>query len=263
VTRGATRVRLAAAFGVAFVAAGCAVSVQGELDEQRANRAVALLSASGIAAEKAADATEPGRFRVVVASDDAARAVGILVDEGQSAHDAPGVLDALGTGSLVPSPDAEHERVLAGVAGDLTRSLEGIDGVLSARVHLAAARPDPLAVEGVALPPTAAVLIRYRGASPPIREDDVQKLVAHAVPGLTVEHVAVVYSVAAPARLAPSLVKLGPLSTTRTTARKVRLAVLLVLLVNIALAAGVLSLWSRLRRFRASAPEEPKPKVVR
>ena len=254
--------RIGAAFALLSVA-GCAVSVQGDLDEARANRVVALLSANGIAADKAADPADPGRFHVEVASDDAPRAVGILVDDGPAAHDAPGVLEALGTGNLVPSPQAEHERVLAGVAGDLTRSLESVDGVLSARVHLAAARADPLAVDGDVTPPTAAVLIRYRGATAPIREEDVRKLVAYAVPGLAAERVAVVYSLAAPAHPAAELVRLGPLSATRATASKLRGAVVLVLLLNIALAVGLLSLWSRLRRLRAGASEPPKPKVAR
>ncbi|HEX3595489.1 MAG TPA: hypothetical protein VHU80_10315, partial [Polyangiaceae bacterium] len=256
-------IRFGVAASVLLVAAGCAVSVQGELDETRANRAVALLSTNGIAAEKSADPAEPGRFRVEVANDEAARAAVILVDEGPSTHDAPGVLDALGSGNLVPSPQAEHERVLAGVAGDLGKSLEGIDGVLSARVHLAAARPDPLEVESAAAPPTAAVLLRYRGAAPPIREDEVRKLVAYSVPGLTADHVAVVYSAAAPSRPATELVRLGPVSASRATARNVRGAVLFVVLLNIALAAGLVSLWARLRRFRAAATDAGKPKAVR
>ena len=244
-----------------LAATGCAVSVAGDLDEARANRVVALLSANGIAADKAVDPAEPGRFDVEVASDEASRAVDVLVDQGPPSRDAPGVLEALGTSSLVPSPQAEHERVLAGIAGDLTTSLEGIDGVLSARVHLAAARPDPLAVDGAVAPPTAAVLIRYRGANPPIREEDVARLVAFSVPGLAKERVAVVYSAAAPQRAGADLVRIGPVSTTRATARKVRGAVLAVLLVNIALAGALVALWSRLRRFRAS--ESTKAKVVR
>jgi len=118
-------------------------------------------------------------------------------------------------------------------------------------------------VDGDVTPPTAAVLIRYRGATAPIREEDVRKLVAYAVPGLAAERVAVVYSLAAPAHPAAELVRLGPLSATRATASKLRGAVVLVLLLNIALAVGLLSLWSRLRRLRAGASEPPKPKVAR
>jgi type III secretion protein J len=242
----------------ALTATGCAVSVAGGLDESRANRVVALLSANGIAAEKAADPAEPGRFHVEVASDEASRAVDVLVDQGPPARDEPGVLEALGTSSLVPSPQAEHARVLAGIAGDLTKSIEGVDGVLSARVHLAAARPDPLAVDGEVAPPTAAVLIRYRGAAPPIREDDVRKLVAFSVPGLAKERVAVVYSAAMAPRASTELVRVGPVSTTRAAARKLRGAVLAVVVVNLALAGALVALWSRLRRFRAGGSAKPK-----
>jgi type III secretion protein J len=267
VTRSAAPSKLAGA--VALVAslssAACAVSVAGELDEARANRIVALLDANGIAAEKSADPAQPGHFRVEVSGEEASAALGILADEGPSARDTPGVLDALGTSSLVPSPQAEHERLLAGVAGDLKRSLEGLDGVLSARVHLAARRPDPLAVtdESAGTPPTASVLIRHRGATVPLREDEVRRLVAFAVPGLEPERVAVVYSQALPARTGRELVRVGPISMTRAAARKVRAAVLLVLTVNIALAVSLVALWARLRRLRAGASELPKPRATR
>lgn len=245
----------------ALAATGCAVSVAGGLDESRANRVVALLSANGIAAEKAADSAEPGRFHVDVASDEASRAVDVLVDQGPPSNDSPGVLEALGTSSLVPSPQAEHARVLTGIAGDLTKSLEGIDGVLSARVHLASARPDPLAMDGEVAPPTAAVLIRYRGASPPIGEDDVRRLVAFSVPGLAKERVAVVYSTATTSRPSAELVRIGPISTTRAAARKVRGAVLAVVVLNVVLAGALVALWSRLRRFRDG--NSTKTKAVR
>ena len=128
-------------------------------------------------------------------------------------------------------------------------------------MHLASARPDPLAVDGDVAPPTAAVLIRYRGGARPIVEDDVRKLVAFSVPGLAKERVAVVYSAAATSRPSAELVRIGPVSTTRAAARKVRGAVLAVLVVNLALAGALVALWSRLRRFRAG--ESTKPKAVR
>jgi type III secretion protein J len=246
--------RRAAVLATLVATSGCAVQVATDLDDGRANRVVALLDDNGIAATKSADPTEPGRFRVDVPGDQASQAVGVLADEGPAARDTPGVLEALGTSSLVPSPQAEHERVLAGVAGDLTRSLEGLDGVLSARVHLAVERADPLAIDGDIKPPSASVLIRYRGASVPLREDDVRRLVAFAVPGLEPSRVAVVYAAAAPPHVARELVRLGPFSATRETARTVRTVALLVLTVNIVLAGCLIVLWTRLRRLRADTP---------
>lgn len=241
--------------------AGCSVSVAAELDETRANRVVALLDANGIAAERSADPAEPSRFRVDVASDDAARAVAILAEEAPG-RETPGMLEALGGGTLVPSPEAEHERVLAGISGELTRSLESIDGVLTARVHLGARRGGPLA-DGDPVPPTAAVLVRHRGATPPIREDDVRRLVAFSVPGLVPDRVAVVFSQASPPRPARELVRLGPVSTTRATARKVRGAILAVLVLNLGLGAALVALWTRLRRTRENPAGLSKPRATR
>jgi type III secretory pathway lipoprotein EscJ len=92
------------------------------------------------------------------------------------------VLDALGKGSLVPSRLAEHVKVVTGTSGDLERSLRAIDGVVSARVHLAVPVRDPLTLGAQAPPATASVLIRHQGPTPPLAAFDVQRLRKGAKP---------------------------------------------------------------------------------
>src|SRR5690606_39535045 len=62
--------------------------------------------------------------------------------------------------SIVPSRLAEHARWSLGVAGELERSLRAVDGVLTARVHLAVPPRDSLAPEAAPERPSAAVLVR-------------------------------------------------------------------------------------------------------
>ena len=81
-----------------------------------------------------------------------------------------------------PSRAAEHAQLLAGLAGDLERTLESIDGVLSARVQLNLPEPDPFRGTEPAKA-TASVLLEHRGSAPPIGAADVQRLLAAASAG--------------------------------------------------------------------------------
>jgi type III secretion protein J len=231
------------------VASACTVPVVADVDDGEANRIVAALSGSGILADKAAEPGGTGRFRIEVPRDDATRAMSVLSEEGLPAERTRGVLDALGEHALVPSRTAEHERLLAGIAGDLERTFNGVDGVLSARVHLAVPRPDPLSSEAP-VPATASVLIRHRGGHTPLGEADVRRFVSGAVPGLLPERVSVVdLAVPLPAPR-NDLVRVGPASMTREAATKVRLVIAAAAFGNMFLVSCLVALWMRLRKLR-------------
>jgi type III secretion protein J len=163
----------------------------------------------------------------------------------------------MGKGSLVPSQLAEHAQFVAGLSGELERTLSAIDGVLGARVHLSLPDADPLR-EGPRPKATASVLLKHKGATPPIDAHEVKRLVAGAAPGLVPDDVAVVM-VPRPAPGAPSdraLSRLGPFTATRGSVSLLRIAACLVVTVDVILVFAVLVLWSRLRRVRAAALEE-------
>lgn len=234
---------------------GCTVPVATDLSEPDANRIVVALESSGVATEKELDPIEGG-WRVLVPKGAAASAATVLEREGLPPRLAPGVLEVLGTGSLVPSRTSEHAKWLAGTAGDLERSLHSVEGILSVRVHLAVPPQDLLAVGSPVREPTASVLIRHRGARPPLPEKQVQRLVSGAVPGLAAERVSVVSAeVSLPgAQCSPDLVSMGPVRVTRPSAPFLRAVALGVLGVLLALLALLLLLWARLRRLRQAAP---------
>ena len=64
---------------------------------------------------------------------------------------------------------------------------------MDARVLVVLPDSSPLLDKSERVPPTASVLIKYRGSQVPLSEDDVKKLVGRAVEGLQPENVAVVY----------------------------------------------------------------------
>jgi type III secretion protein J len=230
------------------VGVGCSSVVASDLPETEANRAVVALEEHGVSAEKERDPETEGRFRVSVGRDEAA-AAGVLSRASVPSRENPGVLQSLGSGSMVPSRLAEHARLLSGISGELEQSLQAVDGVVSARVHLAAPERSPFDEEAPSRP-SASVLIRHRGAAPPLAISDVQRLVAGAVPGLSPTDVSVVAS-PAPAGVRPvekELRRVGPITVTRASLSPLRFVAGGAVLLNLALLGAVLLLWSKVRR---------------
>lgn len=241
-------------FGVlAILLVACNAPVAAGLDESDANRIVVTLDRASIDATKEGDPSVEGKFRVLVARDDVARALGAMREEELPRVKAPGVLDAIGKGALVPSQAAEHAQIVAGMAGDLQRTLEGIDGVVFARVHLNVPSPDPLR-ESRGAHPSASVLIEHRGSTPPLTNDSVQRLVAGGIAGLAPSDVSVVtISRAAPPTIAGQspIAHVGPIAVARGSMRALQGALVALVALVAVLAAATLLLYSRLGRARA------------
>jgi type III secretion protein J len=239
----------------ATLAAACSVPVTGGLDDSEANRVVVALAHASVDATKEPDPAAEGRWRVNVAHDDVALALSALRDEELPHSPPPGVLDAVGKGSLVPSEAAEQAQLAAGMAGDLERSLEGIDGVLRARVHLSV--PPASALRDIAAPlsrGSASVLLEHRGSTPPLSAESVQRLVAGGVAGLLPSDVAVVMvSRPAPPAVNSELGHIGPIAVARASMQKLQAALIALVAVVALLAAATLLLYARLTRLRADA----------
>jgi type III secretion protein J len=220
----------------------------------------AALAETGIAADKSPDPDSERKWRIDVLRDDAARAVSVLADENLPRARSPGLLDTLDSHALVPSRSNEHTKLIAGMSGELERTLSSVDGVLSARVHLAVSSPDRLS-DAEPPPPSASVLLRYRGERSPMPAGDVQRLVAGAVPGLSLDRVAVVETAVSAPPQSAGLVRVGPFATTKGSAQKLKLLLGAAALLNVLLVTFVGVLWSRVREGRkrdadsATAPE--------
>lgn len=232
---------------------GCSVNVASDLAEIEANRVMVTLNEHGIAATKAPDPAKEGRFTVRIPEGDLSAAVAALQNEGLPGARSPGVLGALGEPGLVTSRSSEHARLMIGTAGELERSLTEVTGVLSARVHLAVPERDALAAPDSIQSASASVLIRHQGASPPLGAQDVQRLVAGAVPGLNSERVAVVHLTVPGASAPPSepLMQFGPVSVSRSSVGALRWLVGGVAALNVTLLAALILFWLKLRE-RAS-----------
>lgn len=254
------------AIGVATaLLVGCATPVVADLEEREANEALLALDASGVAATKEPDPEREARFRVLVPRQDTPAAVAVLQARGLPQSRSPGVLEALGDSSLVPSRASEHARWIAGTSGELERSLAELDGVVSARVHLAVAPRDGLSLDAKPLAARASVLLRHRGATAPVGALDVQRLVAGAVPGLDAEQVSVIATpiTERPVEVGANLAHFGPLAVTRNSLVALRWIVGGAALVHLLLLTALLVGWFKLRQTRfaleaARAPGAPE-----
>lgn len=254
----------ALAIALALLVSGCAVPVAAALDEGDANRVVVTLDQSGIDASKEPDPISEGKFRVTVGRDDVGRALAVMREEELPRPKAHGVLDATDRGQLVPSLAAEHAQLALGLAGELEKTLGGIDGVLSARVHLNLPNREPLR-DGPSPKATASVLVEHRGTTPPLAPESIQRLVSGGAPGVAPADVAVVF-VPRPARASgagrPALAHVGPITVARGSMTTLKVALAGLTLVVLALAATTLALWTRIARLRRDRELDLAPQPV-
>jgi len=202
-----------------LMALGCSMPIQHGLDETAANDILTSLTRIGIQASKGRE--DDGTFAIVVPKADALRAMELMRSLGLPRGPRAGFGELYKQPSLVPTPNEDRARYMEALAGEIARTLEAVEGVVQARVHLVLPEADPLALDGIDGKPRvaaqAAVLLKTRaGRSVPIAESEVRKLVAGSVPGLDVAAVAVVFTPAPEISAAPgaSLVAVGPLTMT-------------------------------------------------
>lgn len=238
----------------------CSVPIEAGLDDAEANRVFVALDHASIDVSKEPDPGAEGKWRVSVAESDVARALTVMRDEGLPRRDTPGVLDSVGKGSLVPSEAAEHAQLIAAIASELERSLQGVDGVLVARVHLNVPTASPL--RDLAPPRgTASVLLEHRGATPPLSADSVQRLVAGGVTGLLPTDVVVVMvpRPSAPSPGAGNLAHVGPIAVARASVQKLQAALVALVALVALLSAATLVLYSRLARAKLASMQQAPP----
>ncbi|HEY2903735.1 MAG TPA: secretion protein [Polyangia bacterium] len=242
-------------------AGGCSTAILHGLEEPSANETVAALERVGIGAEKQPDDDSNNNgggalvFKVRVARTDEARALEQLRSLGLPRERRHGFAEVYGQPSLIPTASEERARYLDALAGEVARTLEIADGVVSARVHLVPEEIDALAVDGRARTPArAAVLIKARGGKIPLAEVDIKKLVAGSVPGLDPAAVAVVVTSAADpaAATGEQWSTLGPLRLAPGS-RALLIAALIVGLALLGVMAALLLLTVR----RQTAPDPP------
>jgi len=169
------------------------VTIQQGLDERSANEIVAELAERGYAAGAQPEGGRKQTWAVHVPSAERTDAIRELVRLGLPRQKQSSSAELLKPG-IVPSPGEERQIYARALQGDIARTLEQLDGVLSARVHLSL----PPLVKGPQPPgniPRGAVLLRIKGSLTgwsEHRRQDVRSLVSGSVEGLGMDQVTLV-----------------------------------------------------------------------
>jgi type III secretion protein J len=173
--------------------AGCSTQIQHGLDESQANEMQTALAGRGITAHKVAEQGKKPSWAIEVDDERATEAVRVLSELGLPRARTQGFDEVFGKSSLVPTATEERVKYEEALSGELARTVEGMDGVISARVHLVVpAQPRPgqaptasKASAFIRVQPSAAERIRHQKA-------DLQALIAGSVEGLSADAVALV-----------------------------------------------------------------------
>lgn len=160
-----------------------------ELDEQQANEMLAVLVRAGIDADKVrADKS----WSLEVGRRDLPRAMEVLKAEGFPREEYVSLGDVFQKEGLVSSALEERARLLYALSQELSRTVSTIDGVVTARVHLAIPERRPLSDEKPLS--SASVFIKYKPGSQVVNKAaSIKALVVNGVEGLPYDNVTVTF----------------------------------------------------------------------
>ncbi len=236
-------------------ATGCQDRIQHGLDERQANELQRVLVERGLDARKVPETGKKPTWAIEVTEDQASDAVRILAELGLPRPVADEGCDVFGGGGLVRTPVEEQLCRVQVMERGLEKTLQTVEGVILARVHLVVP-PPPRPGQQLA-PAKASAMVRVApGHAEQVRasREMLRALIAGGVEGLLPESVSlmvdevstrVVATVPSPSPLVRLRILLGVLGLGLTG-----LSVVLVLVTL------------RLRHYRALAESRPVPAPV-
>jgi type III secretion protein J len=236
------------AFGVAVLClVGCEVTIASDVDEAQANRTLVGLQNAGVVAEKSSLPGDTQRFRISVARGDAPVALRHIVEQRLLDREPAGLRGPHADDVLVKSREMERAELASRLAEELEGTLQRLDGVELARVHLTL--PADNTQKAADSSARASVLLRSHEASP-LNEAQVKTLLQGAVANLPADRidVVVVQGSAPTSSPGPSLTRIGPITLTTQSAGSFRAFALGLIGLNLALLTICSAMWWRWRK---------------
>jgi type III secretion protein J len=165
------------------------------LSEKEANDMVSLLYSAGIDAKKTRSSDKT--FTVNTTTENFAKSIEILNTNGFPRNSFESLGEVFKKEGFVSSPLEERARLNYAQSQELARTIESIDGVILARVHLAI--PEENQLEDKNKPSSASVFIKHRrGIDLSDREAQIKALIVNSIEGLPYENVTVAMFTANP-----------------------------------------------------------------
>lgn len=182
---------------VALVAlAGCRTDLYTNVTEREANEMMAALLQNGISAEKAP--LRDNLFALSVGNADVSQALTILDELGLPRRNRQSIGEVFQRAGMISSPFEERVRYIHALGEEVAQTLQQIDGILVARVHIV--MPEEPGLGQQARPSSAAVFIRQRqGYDLEFLTPQIRRLVSSSIEGVDYEAVTVVLIEAQPA----------------------------------------------------------------
>ncbi|MGV6871606.1 type III secretion system inner membrane ring lipoprotein SctJ [Pseudochelatococcus sp. B33] len=248
--------------GVCLTLGGCKSELYTGLAETQANQMLAVLLASGIAAQKVQAGKEG--FAIQVSDRDVLRSLALLESRGLPPVNHTSINEVFQKSGIMSSPFEEKVRYISTLGDEVARTISFIDGVVAARVHIV--QPDQPQLGRPATPASAAVFIKHQtGVDLDFLVPQIRRLVSSAIEGLDYASVSVILTEAVPlkqetgARMSQTVEILPGIEVRDTDAANFwRLLYILgavMLLLIVAAVAGPLLIWRWNRRQRPSDVE--------
>ncbi|WP_299554632.1 type III secretion system inner membrane ring lipoprotein SctJ [uncultured Tateyamaria sp.] len=177
-----------------FTLAGCKEVLFSGLAETEANEMVAVLAASGLSADRERD--KDNIYAVLVSADEIAAATTLLRSKGFPRPKFQSLGEVFAAEGIVGTPFEQHVRYIHAMNEELSKTINLIGGVKSARVLVTAPPKDRYATEPS--PASASVVINHEHEFDTRTEiSKIKTIVAHSVPNLDYDNVAVALFLAA------------------------------------------------------------------
>jgi type III secretion protein J len=238
------------AFLLLLCAAGCGERIQHGLDERQANELQTVLVERGLDARKVPETGKKPTWAIEVAEEQASDAVRILAELGLPRPVADEGCDVFGGSGLVRTPVEEQLCRVRVMERGLEKTLQTLEGVILARVHLVV--PPPPRPGQQAVPSKASAMLRVApGQAEQLKgsREMLRSLIAGGVEGLSPESVSLLVDEVSTRVVAPASGG-SPLMRSR-----VLLAVLSLFVTG--LSVGLVLVTLRLRHYRALVETKP------
>lgn len=169
--------------------AACKADLYSNITEREANEMMAVLFQNGIHASKTPVKDE--LFNLQVDASDISGALLALDEQGLPRNERKSIGEVFQRSGMISSPFEERVRYIYALGEEVAQTLQQIDGILVARVHIV--MPEEPALGQVPRPSSAAVFIRYQpGRDFDFLTPQIRRLVSSSIEGVEYEAVTVV-----------------------------------------------------------------------
>ncbi|WP_296428268.1 type III secretion system inner membrane ring lipoprotein SctJ [Yoonia sp.] len=198
-----SKMKLAGTFLLlALALGGCKEVLYSELAEREANEMVAVLASEGIGASRERD--KKGIYTISVESVDIAAAVTLLRAANLPQEKFESFGDVFSAEGIISTPFEQQARYVYALNQELSHTLTSLDGIRTARVLITS--PPQGRYDRTPPPATASVTIEHpRDVDITKQVSTIKSIVAHAVPNLDYDDVAVaLFAAGGPIMMAPA-----------------------------------------------------------